>query len=72
MALSKFVALQRLVALEEDGIEMKDKPELKAAIELGQRLDREGKLTTPYQPVLSYLIALRDDTLPDYEATRSE
>jgi len=72
VALSEFVALQRLVALEEDGIETKDKPELREAIELGQRLNREGKLTTPYQPVLSYLIALRDDTLPDYEAVQSE
>ncbi|MEP3655207.1 MAG: hypothetical protein ABJO36_09960 [Litorimonas sp.] len=72
VALSEFVALQRLVALEEDGIETKDKPELREAIELGQRLNREGKLTTPYQPVLSYLIALRDDTLPDYEAAQSE
>ena len=72
VALSEFVALQRLVALEEDGIEVEDKPELKEAIELGQRLDREGKLTTPYQPILSYLIAIRDGTLPDYEAVQSE
>lgn len=72
VALSEFVALQRLVALEEDGIETKDKPELKEAIALGQRLDREGKLTTPYQPVLSYLIATRDDKIPDYEAAQTE
>ena len=72
VALSEFVALQRLVAIEEEGVEASDKPELKEAIELGQRLDREGKLTTPYQPVLSYLIATRDGTLPDYEAVQSE
>lgn len=65
--LSELVALQRLVALEEDGVEAADKPELKKAIALAQRLDGEGKLSTPYQPVLSYLIATREGTLPDYE-----
>lgn len=67
VALSELVALQRLVTLEEDGVEPVDKPELKRAIDLAQKLDREGKLSTPYQPVLSYLIATRDGTLPDYE-----
>lgn len=66
--LSELVALQRLVALEEEGVEATDRPELNQAIELAQRLDREGKLTTPYQPVLSFLIATRDGTIPDYEA----
>ena len=70
VVLSEFVALQHIVALEEEGVEAVDKPELKQAIELGQRLDREGKLTTPYQSVLSYLIATRDGTLPDYEAAQ--
>lgn len=72
VALSEFVALQRLVTLEEEGVEAKDKPELAEAIALGERLNREGKLTTPYQPVLSYLIATRDGTFPDYEAVQSE
>lgn len=72
VALSELVALQRLVALEEEGIEPADKPELKTALELAQRLDREGKLSTPYQPILSYLIATRDGTMPDYEGTQTE
>lgn len=72
VALSELVALQRLVALEEEGVEATDRPELQQAIELAQNLDRAGKLSTPYQPVLSYLIATRDGTLPDYEGTRNE
>lgn len=70
--LSQLVALQRLVGLEEPGVEATDKPELDQAIALAESLDKAGKLSTPYQPVYSYLIALRDGTLPDYEAAQSE
>jgi tetratricopeptide (TPR) repeat protein len=63
--LTKLVALQRIVALEEVGVEPKDRPELQQAIELATRLDKAGKLTTGYQSILSYLIAIRDDTMPE-------
>ncbi len=72
VALSQLVALQRLVGLKEPGVEATDKPELDQAIALAESLDKAGKLSTPYQPVYSYLIAIRDGTLPDYEAAQSK
>ena len=64
--LSKLVALHRLVAIEEEGIEPKDRPEFNDVLELAQRLDQEGKLITIYQPILSFLIAERDGTMPAF------